>query len=308
MMKGLVIKNTGSWYQVQSENNLLFDCKIKGNLRLKELKSTNPIAVGDHVRFTLASDGTGQIASIDERKNYIVRKSSNLSRHTHILAANLDMVALIVTINYPVTSPIFIDRFLITAAAYSVPACIVINKMDLYNEEELAYAEALCHLYESLHYPVLKISALKNDGVEPMKTFLKDKVTLLSGNSGVGKSTLLNLLLNNSIAKTSKISDYHNKGTHTTTFSQMYSLENGGNIIDTPGIKGFGTVDMQLNEVSHYFTEIFSKASECKFANCTHIHEPDCAVIDAIEKQNIHPSRYQSYRSILADIDAGKYR
>lgn len=307
-MTGLVVKNTGSWYHVLCNDNRTYECKIKGKLRLQDIRSTNPIAVGDFVHFSLTPEGAGLISEICERKNYIIRRSSNLSRHSHILAANLDLVMLIATINFPETSTVFIDRFLITAEAYSIPACLIINKTDLYSEHETAYAEALKNLYESLHYPVFMISALNKESVAGLTEYLKNRTTLISGNSGVGKSTLINQLLPESVARTSKISAYHNKGTHTTTFSEMFTMENGGRIIDTPGIKGFGTVDIKAHEVGHFFTEIFRYAKKCRFDNCTHVHEPDCAVIDAIDKQLISSSRYQSYLSILTDFSAGKYR
>lgn len=307
-MKGLVIKNTGSWYQVKTDQHELFDCKIKGNLRLKDIRSTNPIAVGDFVEFTVIECNVGLISAIQDRKNYIIRRSSNLSKQSHILAANLDLVVLVITIKYPETSTIFIDRFIASAEAYNVPACIVINKTDLYSEEDMQYAEALKTLYESIDYPVFMLSAVLPDSLLNFKDFLKDKTILISGNSGVGKSTLINAILPESVAKTGEISSYHNKGTHTTTFSKLYQLENGAQLIDTPGIKGFGTIDMEEDEISHYFKEIFRTSKKCRFANCTHVHEPDCAVLKAIENHQISLSRYQSYLSILSDFKSGKYR
>jgi len=244
-MIGLVVKNTGSWYQVKTNSGDLIECKMKGNLRLKEIRSTNPIAVGDFVNFELNADGIGMISDICERKNYIVRRSSNLSKQSHILAANLDLVALIVTINYPETSTVFIDRFLASAEAYRVPACLIFNKTDLYSEDENNYLEALKTLYNSLNYPVFKISAIKLTNMNELTSFFKDKTTLISGNSGVGKSTLINSIAPHSMAKTGEISSYHNKGMHTTTFSEMFELKDGGAVIDTPGIKGFGTIDME---------------------------------------------------------------
>ena len=307
-MKGLVIKNTGSWYQVKTDQHELFDCKIKGNLRLKDIRSTNPIAVGDFVEFTVIESNVGLISAIQDRKNYIIRRSSNLSKQSHILAANLDLVVLVITIKYPETSTIFIDRFIASAEAYNVPACIVINKTDLYSEEDMQYAEALKTLYESIDYPVFMLSAVLPDSLLNFKDFLKDKTILISGNSGVGKSTLINAILPESAAKTGEISSYHNKGTHTTTFSKLYQLENGAQLIDTPGIKGFGTIDMEEDEISHYFKEIFRTSKKCRFTNCTHVHEPDCAVLKAIENHQISLSRYQSYLSILSDFKSGKYR
>ena len=307
-MKGLVVKNTGSWYQVKTDAGELFECKIKGHFRLQEIRSTNPIAVGDNVEFEKNEDGTAMIHSICDRRNYIIRRSSNLSKHSQILAANLDLVALIVTVNYPETSTVFIDRFLAGAEAYRVPACIVFNKIDRYSESENKYLEALENLYISLDYPVFRISALHSDNIQGLMSFLSGKTTLFSGNSGVGKSTLINAIAPLSLAKTAEISSYHNKGMHTTTFSEMFELIAGGHIIDTPGIKGFGTIDMVESEIGHYFKEIFETSKNCRFANCTHVHEPECAVIQAVEKQFISTSRYQSYLSVLKDCNEGKYR
>ncbi len=307
-MKGLVIKNTGSWYQVRTDREEIFECKIKGNLRLKDIKSTNPIAVGDFVEFSAIEEKVGLISAIYDRKNYIIRRSSNLSKQSHILAANLDLVVLVITIRYPETSTVFIDRFITSAEAYNVPACILINKTDLYTEDEMQYAEALKTLYESIGYPVFMLSAIKPDTFDTFKQFLTGKTILISGNSGVGKSTLINAILPESLAKTGEISSYHNKGTHTTTFSQLYQLENGAQLIDTPGIKGFGTVDMEVDEISHYFKEIFKTSKKCRFTNCTHVHEPGCAVLTAVENHQISLSRYQSYLSILSDFKTGKYR
>lgn len=307
-MRGLVVKNTGSWYQVKTDNGDLFECRIKGNLRLKDIRSTNPIAVGDNVEFIPAIDGSTMISDICDRRNYIVRRSSNLSKQSHILAANLDLVALIVTVNYPKTSTVFIDRFLATAEAYRIPACLVFNKIDLYDDYDLNYLEALVNLYTSLNYPVFKISALKSENTDELLTFLKDKTALMSGNSGVGKSTLINIIAPHSMAKTAEISSYHNKGMHTTTFSEMFELKDGGHVIDTPGIKGFGTIDMQESEIGHYFKEIFKYSQQCRFSNCTHVHEPDCAVLKAVNTNFISTSRYQSYLSMLNDINTGKYR
>jgi len=307
-MTGLVVKNTGSWYQVKTDDGELIECKMKGHFRMQEIRSTNPIAVGDWVDFEKNADGTGMIHAIHDRRNYIVRRSSNLSKQSHIIAANLDLVALIVTINYPETSTVFIDRFLATAEAYRVPACVVFNKIDCYDESENEYLGGLTHLYESLGYPVYKISAKQSTNIEELIEFLSGKTTLFSGNSGVGKSTLINAIAPNSLAKTAEISSYHNKGMHTTTFSEMFELISGGHIIDTPGIKGFGTIDMIESEIGHYFKEIFSVSKDCRFADCTHVHEPDCAVVKAVEKHYISTSRYQSYLSVLSDCKEGKYR
>jgi ribosome biogenesis GTPase len=307
-MKGLVVKNTGSWYQVKTDDGVFFECKIKGNFRLKEIRSTNPIAVGDLVEFEKNNDGTAMIHAIYDRRNYIIRRSSNLSKQFQILAANLDSVALIVTVNYPETSLVFIDRFLATAEAYQVPASIVFNKIDRYSNSEMEYLEALVNLYTSLDYPTFKISAKHSENIDGLIQFLTGKTTLFSGNSGVGKSTLINAIAPNSLAKIGEISTYHNKGMHTTTFSEMFELLSGGHIIDTPGIKGFGTIDMEETEIGHYFKEIFTVSGDCKFANCTHVHEPGCAVLQAVQNHTISSSRYQSYLSILNDCDEGKYR
>jgi len=308
MEKGLVIKNTGSWYLVKTESNRLVECKIKGNFRLKGIRSTNPIAVGDRVKITLNAEGTAFITEIEDRKNYIIRRASNLSKQSHIIAANLDQCMLIVTVNYPETSTTFIDRFLASAEAYRVPVCLVFNKTDRYSEEESSYLDALIHLYTHIGYPCLKISALNETGLDEIKQALKGKITLLSGHSGVGKSTLINAILPEQSLKTGEISTAHNTGMHTTTFSEMFPLEEGGYLIDTPGIKGFGTFDMEEEEIGHYFKEIFEFSTNCKYNNCTHRHEPGCAVREAVEKHFISESRYTSYLSMMEDKEEGKYR
>ncbi len=308
MEKGLVIKNTGSWYLVKTESNRLVECKIKGNFRLKGIRSTNPIAVGDRVKIALNAEGTAFITEIEDRKNYIIRRASNLSKQSHIIAANLDQCMLIITVNYPETSTTFIDRFLASAEAYRVPVCLVFNKTDRYSEEELSYLDALVHLYTHIGYPCLKISALNETGIDEIKQALKGKITLLSGHSGVGKSTLINAILPEQSIKTGEISTAHNTGMHTTTFSEMFPLEEGGYLIDTPGIKGFGTFDMEEEEIGHYFKEIFEFSANCKYNNCTHRHEPGCAVREAVEKHFISESRYTSYLSMMEDKEEGKYR
>ncbi len=307
-MEGLVVKNTGSWYTVKTDTGELIDCKIKGNFRIKDIRSTSPIAVGDRVGIVLGTDGAAMINELKDRKNYIIRRSSNLSKYSQIIAANLDLVALVATVNYPETSTVFIDRFLATAEAYQVPACLVINKTDRYNEDEMEYAKSLKYLYEVIGYPVFIVSALDERTLDDFKIYLKDKTTLISGNSGVGKSTIINQLIPYAELRVGEISDYHNKGMHTTTFSEMFELPFGGVIIDTPGIKGFGTIDMDMYEVGHFFKEIFEFSKKCRFNNCTHIHEPDCAVIEAVENNYISESRYRSYLSILEDSSEGKYR
>jgi ribosome small subunit-dependent GTPase A len=307
-VRGLVIKNTGSWYQVKTEGGRLVECKIKGNFRLKGIRSTNPIAVGDNVHIIMNQEGTAFINEIEDRRNYIVRRSSNLSKQSHILAANLDQCLLVVTVNYPETSTIFIDRFLASAEAYRVPVKLVFNKIDAYSEDELRYLEALITLYTQIGYPCFKISARNGDGLEDIKQALEGNITLFSGHSGVGKSTLINSLLPDIDIKTAEISTYHNKGMHTTTFSEMFSVTGDGYIIDTPGIKGFGTFDMKDEEVGHYFKEIFETSDKCKYNNCTHRHEPGCAVREAVEQHLISESRYTSYLNILEDKEEGKYR
>lgn len=308
-MQGLVIKNTGSWYQVKTDDGQLIECKIKGNFRLKGIRSTNPVAVGDHVQIILNQEGTAFINEIEDRKNYIIRRSSNLSKQSHIIAANLDQCMLVVTINYPETSTIFIDRFLASAEAYRVPVNLIFNKIDIYNEDELRYLDALVDLYTYIGYPCFKVSAQTGEGVEAVKNALNGQITLFSGHSGVGKSTLINTILPGIDLKTGAISSYHNKGMHTTTFSEMFPVDdNGGYLIDTPGIKGFGTFDMEEEEIGHYFPEIFKTSANCKYNNCTHRHEPGCAVRKAVEEHFISESRYASYLNMLEDKEEGKYR
>ena len=301
-MKGLVIKNTGSWYTVLTDDGQLVDCKIKGTFRLKGIRSTNPVAVGDRV-----SVSENLISEIEDRRNYIIRKSQNLSKQSHILAANVDQAFLVVTVNYPQTSTTFIDRFLASAEAYSVPVVLIFNKTDLLDADELHYQQMIVRLYETIGYTCKQISATKGEGVEDLRPLLEGKITLLSGNSGVGKSTLINRLVPHANLRTAEISDAHNLGQHTTTFSEMRPL-GGGWLIDTPGIKGFGTFDMEPEELTSYFPEIFKFSKDCRFSNCTHTHEPGCAVLKALEDHYIAQSRYQSYLSMMEDKDEGKYR
>lgn len=307
-MKGLVIKNTGSWYTVKTDDGKIVESKIKGNFRLKGIRSTNPVAVGDRVEIIRNQEGTAFISAIEDRRNYIIRKSQNLSKQSHIIAANVDQAFLIVTVNYPQTSTTFIDRFLASAEAYSVPVVLVFNKTDLLSEEERHYQDMMMTLYETVGYQCVAISAEKGDGVDTLLPLLHDKITLLSGNSGVGKSTLINRILPGVNLRTAEISDSHNTGMHTTTFSEMLLLPDGGYIIDTPGIKGFGTFNMEPEEISGFFKEIFRFSKDCRFNNCTHTHEPGCAVIKAVEDHYIAASRYQSYLSMLNDKDENKYR
>lgn len=307
-MKGLVVKNTGSWYTVRTDDGQLIESKIKGNFRLKGIRSTNPVAVGDRVELVVNQEGTAFITAIDDRRNYIIRKSQNLSKQSHIIAANVDQAFLIVTINYPQTSTTFIDRFLASAEAYRVPVILVFNKTDLLDEDERRYQQMMMTLYENIGYQCVAISAEKGTGVEILESLLQGKTTVLSGNSGVGKSTLINRLVPGASLRTAEISDAHNTGQHTTTFSEMIELPGGGYLIDTPGIKGFGTFDMEPEELTSYFKEIFRFSKDCRFSNCTHTHEPGCAVLQALENHYIAQSRYQSYLSMMEDKDGGKYR
>lgn len=307
-MHGLVVKNTGSWYTVKTDSGQLIDCKLKGNFRLKGIRSTSPVAVGDYVQIVTNAEGTAMITAIDDRKNYIIRKSPNLSKQSQIIAANLDQAFLLVTIKYPETSTIFIDRFLAGAEAYRIPVVLVFNKTDLLNEEEHHYQQMMMNLYETIGYHCVEISAEKGQGMEVIDALLAQKVTLLSGNSGVGKSTLINVLIPHAEQRTAEISDAHGTGIHTTTFSEMIALPHGGYVIDTPGIKGFGTFDIEPEELTSYFKEIFAFSKDCKFNNCTHTHEPGCAVRTAVENHYISESRYQSYLSMLDDKEENKYR
>ena len=375
-MKGLVIKNTGSWYTVLTDDGQTVDCKIKGNFRLKGIRSTNPVAVGDRVTISPAGsseaalqllrkvkngsddsvqsptpnpslvrkgetchpEGKGEkmvafITGIEDRKNYIIRKSSNLSKQSHIIAANVDQAFLIVTVNYPETSTTFIDRFLASAEAYSVPVVLVFNKLDLLNDDDLHIQQMLITLYENIGYTCVEVSAQTGEGIDRLFELLQGKITLLSGNSGVGKSTLINRLVPGVNLRTAEISDAHKTGMHTTTFSEMIRLAPRGQegqgpsdvqeevedpqppilggsgwLIDTPGIKGFGTFDMEPEELTSYFREIFHFSKGCRFNNCTHTHEPGCAVLKALEDHYIAQSRYQSYLSMMEDKEDGKYR
>ena len=303
-MTGLIIKNTGSDYVVRSSDGSNSVCRVKGSFRIKGIKSTSPVTVGDRVEF----DDTGYITELHERKNYIVRKPTNLSKQLHIIAANLDQAILIITIKNPVTSTTFIDRFLATAEAYHIPTILVFNKIDLLNAEDETYLNAFIHLYESIGYQCLKMTAIQGNGIAELQNTLAGKISLLSGNSGVGKSTIINQIVPNSSAKTGEISNSHHKGMHTTTFSEMYEISTDTFLIDTPGIKGFGMVDMNEEEIGHFFRDIFEVSKNCRFNNCSHRHEPGCAVLQAVSEHRIATSRYESYLSILEDITEGKYR
>ena len=304
---GIVIKSTGSWYTVK-EKDQIYNCKIKGKFRTKGFVATNPLTVGDSVSFIVQKEeDTGLITTLHKRRNYIIRKSINLSHKAHIIAANVDQAFIIVTIKMPETHPIFIDRFLVSAEAYSIPTTLVFNKTDIYNDEDLKKMQELIDIYRSAGYESIKVSAKEKQGIEEFKALLKDKVSVFAGNSGVGKSTLVNVIDSNLQLQTGEISDYHKKGKHTTTFSEMFEFYFGGSIIDTPGIKGFGLVDLEDENLSIYFPEMLKLQGECRFYNCTHTHEPSCAVISAVKEGGISISRYKSYLSML-DEDVGKYR
>lgn len=309
MQHGQVVRSTGSWYTVRSDGGKFVECKIKGNFRLKGIRSTNPVAVGDYVEINTNQEGTAFITAIDDRRNYIIRKSPNLSKQSHILAANLDQALLVVTVSHPETSTTFIDRFLAGAEAYRVPVVIVINKTDLLNADELHYAKMLKTLYANIGYTCVETNATDGDDVRTkLAPLLTGKLTLLSGNSGVGKSTIINQLVPEAHLRTGEISDAHDTGMHTTTFSEMLDLPTGGRVIDTPGIKGFGTFDIEREELTSYFREIFRFAKHCRFSDCTHTHEPGCAVRKAVEEHYIAESRYNSYLSMLDDKGESKYR
>lgn len=307
-MHGLIIKNTGSWYTVKTDDGRIVESKVKGNFRLKGIRSTSPVAVGDYVDIIMNAEGTALISAIDDRKNYIIRKASNLSKQSQIIAANLDLALLVITIKQPETSTTFIDRFLAGAEAYRVPVVLVFNKTDLLNDDERRYQRQMIKLYETIGYQCVEISAETGMGITQLQTLLKQKVTLVSGNSGVGKSTLINAIIPHADQRTAEISNAHGTGMHTTTFSEMIELTEGGYLIDTPGIKGFGTFDIEREELTSYFKEIFKFSKDCRFNNCTHTHEPGCAVIQAVENHYISASRYQSYLNMLEDKDDSKYR
>lgn len=304
--QGVVIRSTGSSYTVRSDEGEVFECRLKGRMRLNGVKSTNPVAVGDRVVFSV-EERDCVISEVCDRRNYIVRRSTNLSKQSHVIAANVDQALLVTTINHPATSTVFIDRFLASAEAYGVPVVIAFNKVDVYTVEEmeeLAYREAV---YQSIGYATLRLSALKSEGIEQLKDALRGRLTAIAGHSGVGKSTLINTLEPGLDIRTSAISEANNSGRHTTTFAEMHHLSFGADIIDTPGIRGFGIINIDKSEVAHYFRDIFKFAPGCRFPNCTHTHEPGCAVVKAVEDGLIAPTRYDSYVNIMSEDD-GKYR
>jgi ribosome biogenesis GTPase len=313
LKQGLVIKSTGSWYTVEDENGDTFECKIKGNFRIKGIKNTNPITVGDRVSFSLQNVSAdekeaqvGLITAISERKNYIIRRSINLSKQAHIIAANIDQAVLVATLNYPITTTTFIDRYLASAEAYRIPVLLVFNKVDRYNREHLHRLEELKNLYESIGYECLTTSAKTGEGMDALKKALQNKSNVVNGHSGVGKSTLINKLQPGLNLKTKEISDTHKTGKHTTTYSELFKLDFGGYIIDTPGIKAFGVLEMEPWEISHYFVEIFKISENCQYNNCSHTHEPGCAVKHAVQNGEIAPSRFTSYLGLLESDE--KYR
>ncbi|MDO4320452.1 MAG: ribosome small subunit-dependent GTPase A [Bacteroidales bacterium] len=312
-MQGTVIRNTGSHYVVAPDGGgAEINCKIKGNFRIKGIRTTNPVAVGDRVTVSEpAQDGTAFITAIEPRRNYIIRRASNLSKESHIIAANIDLAMLVVTLAHPTTSLVFIDRFLATACAYNVPATLIINKIDLLAEpEDRELLAAVAYLYRSIGYDVIELSAKTGAGIDRLRDALHGQLTLLSGNSGVGKTTLINDLIPGLDLRTAEISAVHDTGMHTTTFSELFRLpgDDGGAIIDTPGVRGFGTIDFDKYEVAHYFPDLFAVSHDCRFGNCTHTHEPGCAVLAALDEGRIAQSRYNSYLSILEDSDEDKYR
>ncbi|MCU0471824.1 MAG: ribosome small subunit-dependent GTPase A [Bacteroidales bacterium] len=308
MEKGLVIKSTGSRYNVLCDSGEIIKCTIKGKFRVRDLRTTNPVAVGDNILFEFEKGGkSGIITEVLDRKNYILRKASNLSKETQILAANIDNVYLMISIILPETPVEFIDRFMITAEAYRIPAGIIINKTDLYGAAETERMESLISLYSKIGYECIRLSLKEKSGIEILRDRMKNRINLLSGNSGVGKTSLINELNPSLNLKTEKISDYHKQGKHITTFPEMHKIPSGGYIIDSPGIRGFGVVNMDRNEIYHFFPEIFRTSKDCRFYNCLHLDEPGCAVRSAVETGEIDPLRYRSYLNIIGD-DNRKYR
>lgn len=300
MGNGIVMKSTGSWYAVRMENGDILECRIRGKFRTEGFRTTNPLAVGDVVEVEDGKDG-GIITGIEKRRNYIIRKSTNLSKEAHIIASNVDLALLIATINHPVTSTVFIDRFLVTAEAYNIPAVLVFNKIDLYDAEDQAMLEGLMAIYRKIGYPCYPVSTVTGENIDQVRALLRNKTTVLSGMSGVGKSSLINCIEPGLTLKVAEISNAHDSGKHTTTFAEMFSLAQGGFIVDTPGLRSFGMIDMKKEELSHFFPEIFSVSEKCRFYNCSHSHEPGCAVIEAVQNDEISESRYISYLSMVEE-------
>lgn len=310
-MRGIVYKSTGSWYQVKAEDGEIYTCRIKGKFRLKGIKSTNPVAVGDKVKFDLEEgqdEVKGVIKEIEDRENYIIRKSVNLSKQTHIIASNIDQAFLLVTLNNPPTFTTFIDRFLITAEAYHIKTILLFNKIDVYNEDELGEIKYLAALYREIGYECLGISAKTGKNIDKVKEMMAAKTSMISGHSGTGKSTLINVLEPSLDLKTAQISQQHKQGLHTTTFAEMYDLSFNARIIDTPGIKGFGVVEIEKEELGNYFPEFFALKEHCKYYNCLHLEEPKCAVKEAMEEGTVAWSRYKSYLQIINGEDEQQYR
>lgn len=306
-MKGLVIKSTGSWYMVRSESGETVECRIKGKFRMDGIKNTNPVSVGDKVTYELESEvNKGVITELEPRRNYIIRKSTNLSKQSHILAANMDQAFLLVTLAMPRTSVGFVDRFLITAEAYNIPVNIVFSKIDIYTREEGAELQRWKKLYENIGYKCFEVSALKGEGIEQLRSLMSNKTSLISGHSGVGKSSLINALDPRLKLKTGELSTAHSKGVHTTTFAELFELSNGGFIIDTPGIKEFGMFDMKKEELSHFFPEMRALFNKCKYDSCLHLTEPNCAVKKAVEEGTIAESRYNTYVAIMSGSELDK--
>lgn len=308
MEKGLVIKSTGSWYSVKLENGKIVSCRIKGKFRLQGIQTTNPVTVGDSVIIELQEDDNGMIVEIEPRKNYIIRKSVNLSKKAHIIASNIDLAFLVVTVNYPKTYLNFIDRFLVTAEAYHIPTVLIFNKIDLLSTTELAELETMVEVYSKIGYRCIKTSVEKNINIDEVKSEMTNKTSVFSGNSGVGKSSLINLIDHSLKIKTSDISDTHNQGKHTTTFAEMHELKFGGHIIDTPGIKGLGIIDIEKEEIHHYFPEMRERMNDCKFHNCVHVNEPKCAIKKAVEEGEIAEFRYENYLNLFHGDDTSGFR
>jgi len=306
--KGLVIKSTGSWYSVKLENGKIVSCRIKGKFRLQGIQTTNPVTVGDIVIIELQEDDNGMIVEIEPRKNYIIRKSVNLSKKAHIIASNIDLAFLVVTVNYPKTYLNFIDRFLVTAEAYHIPTVLIFNKIDLLSTTELAELETMVEVYSKIGYRCIKTSVEKNIKIDEVKSEMTNKTSVFSGNSGVGKSSLINLIDHSLNIKTSDISDTHNQGKHTTTFAEMHELKFGGHIIDTPGIKGLGIIDIEKEEIHHYFPEMRERMNDCKFHNCVHVNEPKCAIKMAVEEGEIAEFRYENYLNLFHGDDTSGFR